>query len=824
MTPSAPALTMRAITQTFPGVTALNDVDFTVLPGEIHGLVGENGAGKSTLLAVSAGSLIPDAGTVQIGGNTLRQGDPNSARSLGLRIVRQHPALVPHLSVAENLALGVDPGRRLMESDINPWARDAMSRWGMDINPASTLSDIPLPQQFVIEITKATLTQPCVLLLDEPTEHLAANEVDKLYDLVEDLRAQGTGIVYISHRIREVQRFCSRLTVLRDGQIQGTFNTADTTERGIVQLALGRSLSQTFPDKPVLDADAPSLLVVEKLSGKGFHDLDLMVRAGEILGLAGIEGSGQRDALRAIAGLERATGHVTVDGRPVKLGSVKSSRQRGTSFIPEDRHSAGLFLSESVAENIAAGSADRYTKFGFVDTSAVRAVAAEAVAKYDIKTPSVETVVGTLSGGNQQKALIARSAIEQPKVLLADEPTQGVDAGARVQIFSTLRDLCNDGSAAVVVSSDAVELAGLCDRVVVFSRGNAIAELAGEDLSAQRITETALTSTAMRRSGAKSGPNRFLSGAMNRWLPAGVVAIAVIVLGLIAASANDRYASGLNMTNLLTLFAPLAFVALAQMVVMVLAGIDLSVGPVIGLTVAVISFTVPAGGGLTGVAVALATGVAVGVAAGLINGFFIAKLGISPVIATLGTYMAALGLGQLIRPRPEGPIPDTVLNLIQAKVGIIPAAALFAVALAVALEFALHRTGWGARLRATGSNPDNARLLGVNIWWCRMGGYLLAGLFTGIAGVLLAAQTGIGDPGSGTTFTFASITAVILGGASIYGGKGSFVGALLGAIGVAQIGNVTAFLNLSSAWQYWLMGLLTITAVGIYSQVGRSQL
>jgi ribose transport system ATP-binding protein len=809
------ALRMAGISRSFPGVRALQHVDLTVAGGEVHGLVGENGAGKSTLMAVAAGSLAPDSGEVWIGGRSLRLGVPGSARELGLRIVRQHPALIPDLSVGENLALGVDPEQRVLRADVHDWAREAMSRWGMTIDPRRVISEIPLPQQFVVEITKATLERPKVLLLDEPTEHLAAADVDLLYDQVEDLRAQGTGVVYISHRIREVQRFAGRLTVLRDGQVRGTFDTADATEAQVVTLALGRPLDAVFPDKQRQPGE--TVLDVRGLSGRGFRDIDLQVRRGEILGFAGIQGSGQDAVLSALAGIQPAEGRITVGGRRMRLGSVRSARAQHLSFVPEDRHAEGLFMSAPVAENITAGVAARQTRAGLIDRVTRNAVARQAVEDYDIRTPGLGVAVGSLSGGNQQKVLLARASLEEPQVLVANEPTQGVDAGARVQIYRSLRDLCDAGSSVVVLLSDAVETAGLCDRVLVFSRGQIIAELSGDDVSARGITESALTSTVLRGQG-RTRRRGFLGGA-GGWLPSAVVAAAIVALGVVAGAMNGQYATGLNASNLLTLFAPLALVAMGQLVALLLGGIDLSVGPLMGLTVVACSFMIPPTGGLAGLAMGVVTALAVGVIAGLVNGLLITRLGISPVIATLATYMAILGIGQVARPNPGGVISADFSALVQSSIGAVPVAAIAAVVIAIGFEVALRRTGWGMRLRATGSDPVAAASLGIRVRRVRLAGYTLAAGLAAAAGLLLTAQTGIGDAASGTSFTFASITAVILGGTSIFGGRGSFIGAALGAALVAQINNVTTFLSLSSAWQYWLLAILTLTAAGIYSTV-----
>jgi ribose transport system ATP-binding protein len=416
--------------------------------------------------------------------------------------------------------------------------------------------------------------------------------------------------------------------------------------------------------------------------------------------------------------------------------------------------------------------------------------------------------------------LIARAVLDEPAVLLADEPTQGVDAGARVQIYRTIRGLADEGSAALVLSSDAVELAGLCDRVLVFSRGQIIRELTGNQVTAHGITESSLKSTALRNRSLETERRPF-AGA-GGVLPAIVVTVAIVLLGVLAASRNEFYATGLNMTNLLTLFAPLAFVAMGQLCALILGGIDLSVGPVMGLTVVVSSFLVPGSGGPAGLVMGLLGAAVVAIVVGGANGWLVSGLRMSPVIATLASYMAVLGVAQVMRPQPGGIISADFAALVQTTIGPFPVAAFVAVFVAGVLEIALRRTGWGARLRASGSDPDAAAWLGINVRMVRLLGYMLGAALACIGGILLAAQTGVGDASSGTSFTFASVTAVVLGGASIYGGRGSFVGALLGAALVAQINNVTTFLALDSSSQYFLLAVLTIAAAGVYSRIGRA--
>jgi ribose transport system ATP-binding protein len=815
------ALELRGIVKTFGPVRALTDVTLEVNLGEVHALVGENGAGKSTLMGIASGALGQDAGTVTIGGQLLEAPMPARARALGLGIVRQDPALLPDLTVAENFALGV--GYRTVGGlgGAARWAQARLAPWEMGIDARSRVSDLSVEQRFVVEIAKALSLEPRVLILDEPTEHLSLEEVQRLFRRVRELVATGAAVVYISHRIPEVKQIADRITVLRDGALRGTFEAGDVDEQQIVELVIGRALEAVFPAKGSIAGtvrDEPAL-DVHGLSGGHFANIDLTVRAGEIVGLAGVQGNGQAELIRALAGLDRASGSLEIAGRRVRPGNHAAAARAGAAYVPADRHGEGAFLSLSVGNNTVIRTLPQVASAGLVRQARVEGVTKAEIRSLSIKTPSVHAPVSSLSGGNQQKVVFARTMLARPKVLLAEEPTQGVDAGARVDIYRILRAAADDGAAVVVLSSDGVELEGLCDRVLIMSRGSIVGELVGADVTEESIARAALTATSVRNRGdeERSGPS------WRRWLggdhtPAAVLALIAVILGVVVGSAHADFFSQFNLVNMLFAAAPLIFVGTAQQVVVLGSGIDLSVGPLMGFLVVIASFWVVDGGNLVvGYALMLLAGGAVGLA----NGIATTLARVNPVVATLGAYMLLQGLYLTLRSTPGGIIATKITDQLQSKVGFVPVATAAAVAVAIAFEVALRRTRWGVELRAIGSRRDAAERLGVRSRRIQLGSYLVCSLLTMPAALLVAAQIGIGDGRPSLTYTLSSITIVVLAGASVFGGRGSFLGIVAAALLLQEIVSASPFLGLSQAWSYWLPGLITIGAAALYAQLRR---
>jgi ribose transport system ATP-binding protein len=782
--------------------------------------VGENGAGKSTLIGVAAGAIVPDSGSVEIGGQRLDPPTPSTAQALGLAVVYQHTLVIEDLTVTENLVYAMPVERRPSMGDAERWARDRLAILGATMDPSTRVDALSVAERQLLEIARALALDSRVLVLDEPTESLTAAESDRLFERIAAVKGRGAAVVYISHRLPEVKRIADRLTVLRDGEARGTFDAGAVSADDILRLIVGRSISQVFPSKRGADESQVPLLTARGLTGERFEDVDLVVNRGEIVGLAGIEGNGQREVLRALAGLDAATGEIRLDGRPVPLGDPHRARAAGIGMLPGDRHRDGLFLSLSVRENTSLLALARLAVGGIVQRARETRLVTEQVAALAIRTPSLETPVASLSGGNQQKVLFARSLLAEPKILLAEEPTRGVDVGARVELYRLLRSAAETGRGVVVESSDALELHGLCDRVVVFSRGRVVRTLEGDDFGESAITGAALTASTVReRVGAAvrrgAALRRFLAGD---YAASVVLAVLITALALYTGSVSEFFFTERNFQSMLLLGSAVAFVGLGQLLVLLVGGIDLSVGAVVGLTAVLLSFFVERGGESGGILPGLAVIGLSGIIVGLVNVVLVRRIGLSPVIATLATFIVIQGVSLLLRPSPGGTFDPAVVAALKTSVGPIPVAFVAAVSLAIAAEIALRRTRAGIGLRAVGSDETRAFRLGAPVTGLHALAYVGCALFAVLGGVMLGSQVAIGDARLGADYTLISITAVVLGGASIFGGRGSFIGALLGAMFLQEVITSTAFLRLGTAWQQWLPGVLILVAAAIYAR------
>jgi ribose transport system ATP-binding protein len=493
----------------------------------------------------------------------------------------------------------------------------------------------------------------------------------------------------------------------------------------------------------------------------------------------------------------------------------------GIVYLPGDRHSEGLFMSLSVRENIAALVLDALSRLGFVSPRREVSLVASQIASLAIKTPSPESRIASLSGGNQQKVLFARSLSREPAVLLADEPTRGVDAGARMELYRILRKTAARGAAVVVLSSDAIELQGLCDRVLVFSRGQIVKTLVGDQITEENITGAAINADMRRegigsdRTARREGLRRFVSGDYG---PFFILLTLIVLLGIYTASISEFFLTTRTISGTLFLVSALAFVSMGQLIVLLTGGIDLSVGPLTGLTVVILSFFTGDDQGAGELILGLCIAAAAAMAVGFANGVLVRRIGLTPVIATLTTYIALQGVALLLRSTPAGYFRSDVVDVLAAKAGPFPIAFLIVVVVTLGAEWVLRRTRFGMELRAIGSNEIAAHRLGARVDRSVILAYVLCSLFTAAGGLLLSAQVGIGDPAVGVNYSLQSISAVVLGGASIFGGRGSFLGALAGAVLIQEITAATGFLGLGTAWQYWLPGLLILIAAGMYSR------
>lgn len=497
-------LEMRGVSRQFGAVRALTDVSFDCRAGEVHALVGENGSGKSTLLGIASGTVEPDRGTVLIGARPLRRDSPALARELGLATAYQDTSLVLAEPVKNNLYLAAPPHRRPPFWRRKRWARTLLAELDLDVElfPDAPAASLTLADRQLFEVAKALVADPEVLLLDEPTTGLGPHEVEALHRTVAACRRRGVGVVYVSHRLPEVLEIADRITVLRDGRSQGTFEASETTESQLVELIVGRPFEAAFPPPAEGSAERREILVVDALQGQSFGPVSFTLESGEIVGIAGADGNGQPQLFDCLAGrVPPRTGRVVCDGRELSLVSPREAVRAGIVLLPGDRTHEALMSVLGVRVNATVRSLRPFSFVGFLRRRAERAAVRELVDTLEIRTPSLEQPVEFLSGGNQQKVSISRTFLRQPSVILAFEPTQGVDVGSRFDIYEALRARADGGAALLVKSSDPIELSGLCDRVLVMSRGQVIEEIPGDELDERRIVEAIVRGPGLSKGG-----------------------------------------------------------------------------------------------------------------------------------------------------------------------------------------------------------------------------------------------------------------------------------------------------------------------------------
>ena len=813
-------LRLTGISKNYSGVAALSNVSVEFRGGEVHAVLGENGAGKSTLMGIISGVTQPDAGEIHFDGRIVAPMSPETAAALGIAISYQHPAILRDLSVLDNLQVAL-PQSVFARAPALSIAEDMLKAVGLDVSPRMRADSLTVAQKQLLEIAKALAMRPKVLILDEPTASLDRESTDMLFDRIRAVVQDGAAVIYITHRLAEVRQIASRVTVLRDGRMRGQALVTEVTDQALLSMIVGRALGSTFPPKSQ-DASSDVALSVEALGGQKFRNVGFDVGRGQILGVAGVAGNGQAELMRALAGLEPSAGAVRLGGRALRRHNLV----REAAFMPSDRLVEGLAGGLTIRENASMSALGRFASFGVVRRNREVGHVTDAFKSLAVKAASLEASVRSLSGGNQQKIVMARALLAEPGLIVADEPTQGVDVGARAEIYRILREITSRGTPIVINSSDAAELEGLCDKVIVLSRGRVVETLSGNDVVEAGIVAAAVS--AQHHLDAEGERARPETGARPRdWrrllqadtAPAVPLAIATVLLALFAFYHNPNFLSAFNVSNILTLATALGFIALGQTIPLLLGGVDLSVGPLAGLLVVVASFFVnddrPAMIILAGFALIFAGAILVGA----INGCLIRFANFTPIAATLAMYIGLQGCSFLLRDGPGGYINTSVTQAITWQFGPIPIAFLALVACVIAGEYVLRKTRAGWQLRAVGSDEESARRVGVRIDRVVVLGYIACSLFAAVGAVMLMVQIGVGDPRQGVNYTLSSITAVVLGGASLRGGRGSFIGAAIGAMLLTEVLNVVAFLGLSQTYEYVFQGALILIAALVYSAV-----
>jgi ribose transport system ATP-binding protein len=494
-----PLLRMRGISKRYPGVVALDNVDFEVQAGEVHALVGENGAGKSTLMKILAGAEKADTGEILVNGEPLHLHMPQDAMDRGINIIYQEFNLVPHLSAAENIYLGREPAAAVPGfinfKKLYGDAQSVMDSLGCAVDVRTEVSRLSVAQQQMVEIAKATSRNSEIIAMDEPSATLTDHELQNLFELIRTLKSQGVGIIYISHRLEEIFDICDRVTVLRDGHYVGTLRIEETGRDEIIRMMVGRELKESIPKRPAPRGEP--LLEVRGLTRKGvFEDITFTVHRGEVVGIGGLVGAGRTEVARAVFGADRIdAGEIRFMGKAVRPRSPREAIELGIGLVPEDRKSLGLILNMVVRENTTLANLDLLAMLGFVNRKREREVAEKYTHDLRIRTPSIEQEVRNLSGGNQQKVVLAKWLFTDSQLLIFDEPTRGIDVGSKVEIYELMNDLAAKGAGMIMISSELPELLGMSDRILVMHEGRLAGELSREEATQEKVMQLATGGT-----------------------------------------------------------------------------------------------------------------------------------------------------------------------------------------------------------------------------------------------------------------------------------------------------------------------------------------
>jgi rhamnose transport system ATP-binding protein len=786
---------MRGITRAFPGALALDDVSFDLYSGEVHALVGENGAGKSTLINVLSGVLRPDRGTITVDGKIARLSSPLACRRLGIATVHQEAEHFRDLSVAENMALlhGLPLGgwgqvdwRQIQES-----ARQAVSQLGEPIDVRRQAGQLSIVQLQMTHVAAAVLQRARIVVLDEPTSALSDAESEWLFGQIDRLQADGAGVIYISHRHEEIFRLADRITVLRDGQRVWCGATAETDRQELVQAMVGRHVEplnkrrqRSFLKNQPTGATTPRLSVSELVDRSGrVRGVNLTVLAGEIVGIYGLVGAGRSEFAQAVFGCRPIeSGEILIDGVAQKVASPRDAVAAGIAYVPEDRLRQALFRDLSVRANTVMASLARWMHGLLVVAGSERKAAQQMVERMSVQHSSLDQAIGELSGGNQQKIVLARWMLTNPRVLMLDEPTRGVDVGAKSEIHGLLAELANQGCAIVMISSELPEVLQHADRVVVFRQGCVSGVFDAAETSATEIAAAALPEEEVTRRRAVAGERgRFRrAGKIRHYLRSELaLGLAVVALSLWTAGTTE----GFSIISLLANTSLWAILGMAAAVVILAGGIDISLGSLVALSAAMAALVLqlPGPPGVI-IPLGIASGVLVGGLGGLVNAAIALTGRIHPIVVTLGTMTIYRGaVIALLGGKAIVGLPPGFLRLARDQATGFRGSIVVAVCSVLFIGMWLTFTRSGRHIYAVGSGPNAARLAGITQTRTWLVAFATGGMLAGLAGVLQLAESGQMQSRLGVGWELHAIAVAVIGGVAITGGRGTVLGVVLSA-------------------------------------------
>ncbi len=835
-----PAIELRGITKRFGPVEVLSGVDLQLFAGRVHSLAGENGAGKSTLVKILAGIHRPDSGSIlKDDVETVILG-PADARRQGIAVIHQHPAVFPDLSAAENVFVGRQP-RRAGSVDwttMNEKAQQLLASLRIDIDVQTPVKLLSIAERQGIEIAKALSIDARVLVMDEPTSTISSREVDRLFEIVDRLKKQGVAILFISHFIEEILGLGDEVTILRSGKRVTTSPTASLSPEQTVRLLIGTEPGVFFPKEEV-QIGSP-IVSVRGLCGAGFvEDVSFDLRVGEILGFFGLVGAGRSEVAQMLFGIAPPdSGEIRVNGQLVDPRSPRQAMQLGFSLLPEDRHQQGLVLPFSIRANatlpVLRTLADR---FGLVDRRKETQIATDFTQRMHVIATGVEQITSNLSGGNQQKVLLAKWLIPAPKVLILDEPTRGVDVGAIAEIHRIISHLATQGMAIILISDDAQEVMGMADRILVFRGGKVAAETARNSFDreaiqlaaahAARTPERIASASSKQMETLKPAPVwRFsASSLLERVLRVRELCLVIALLLICAAvtTREHRFLQGTNLEQVALSATLVGIVALGEALVIIARQIDLSVGAMVAVS-AFISADWLENHPESSIFIILLLGCGVGLALGLFNALLVAVLRIPAIVATLGTLAIYRG-GVIVfaggRQISATVLPDSYGDIARLHLAGVPLLVWLAAFLTLLLGLAARFTLAGRNIYALGSNPEGARLAGISEQKHIAGVFVLSGLLCGLVGVLWGSRFGTVDAILAPDLHLQAISAVVVGGVSIFGGSGSVYGAAIGAVIFAVLQNGVQLLGINQFWLQAVIGVAILGTVLFYSRLAQ---
>ncbi len=823
-----PVLKIDKLSKRFPGVQALDSVCLQIRKGEVHAVVGENGAGKSTLMKILAGAERPDEGSIFINGQAIENFDPQSARRLGVGIIFQEFNLIPYISAAKNISLGREPhsfGWISNKVEVN-----AASKWLNEIEasvPAAALVHrLSVGQQQQLEIAKALSQDAAILIMDEPASALSAGERRHLFTLIDKLRQNAITVVYVSHSLDEIFRVSDRVTVLKDGKLILTKPIQQITANDLITAMVGRQLDRVYP--PKARKTGTTLLSVKNLSsGARLKDVSFELKKGEILGVYGLVGAGRTELCKALFGVHSSTGEMLLHDETLPNRHPSEAIRNRMAFLTEDRKTEGLIMGLSLRENIALPSLKRRAVWGIIKPKEEQHKILNICQKLKIKTPSIENDVFYLSGGNQQKVVIGKWLLAAPRILICDEPTRGVDVGAKMEIYAHLRDLADQGLAIILVSSELPEIIGMSDRILVMRAGKIVSEFEATGASEEKILAAGLSESDAPESEAPApgqlenheSLSRKLNLAWMRMIQADrVVFLTLLALIGVGIFTSESFLNNYNLTSIVRDAAALGIVSMGQAVVMIGGGLDISVGSIVSLTTILAGLLMNGSDAMIPLAVIVCLGA--GMTVGVLNGFAVVKLKIVPFIATLGMMSVVHGVVLLIAHGPVGSVGKAFRFISRGSVGPFPSALLIIVFVFVVAVLVMNKTIYGRHLSATGANSEVARLAGIHISGVTLASYMVSAVCAVFAGLYLTSRMGMGDPLVGRGFEVDSIIAVLIGGVPFGGGRGNILGVIAGVILLAVLGNLLNMWNLHSWYHQIVKAAILLVAISLNKQDG----